>query len=646
MIVRKQDVGDVIAKLSKAGRKAFDTETTGLYPWQGDRLFSLIIYDGEQPFYFNFKKYEGLFPEWVLPRRVLNDLKAIFENPEQFWYAHNAKFDMAMLKVEGINIAGTIHCTEVHGRLVDNTLFTYTLDHLAGKLGHKKDDAVKNYLKENKLYRLEKNNLDEEIKIPRYDAVPFEIMSKYGQKDAEITYKLGEWQRQELHRMSIATTGKRAVVDNIIVNERAMTKIFSQMEQTGIRVDVEYSKRAASHEFLRAEALKSDWFKVTGLPFVDSAKSLEPCFIKAGEPYPKTEKGNPSFTADVLEGMKSPLAKMVLDYRNASKRCNTYFKNFVRFADDEGILHANIRQAGTATGRLSYSEPNLQNLSKGADRGAEFPIRRAFIPRADHAFVMIDFDQMEYRLMLDYAEEQGVIDLVLSGVDVHTATAQMMSTESRAVSRDEAKTINFMLLYGGGVAKLAMALFPTKLPEKDLKRVYEAINFWSRMTIAEQRAFAEIDTSLVEHDKPYLQKAQELRELYFEKLPKVRRFIKSVQNRAVETKRIVNWAGRMYQFPVPEATFKAPNYLIQGGCADIVKLGMNSLAKRLAGTKSKMLVQIHDEVLFEVHKSELAIIPDLKEILEKIYCAKNLPLTCGVDHSWVSWADKVEGLPC
>lgn len=642
MIVRKQDVGSIIAKLSEGGRKSFDTETTGLYPWQGDRLFSLIINDGEQSYYFNFQKYPNLAAEWLLPRRELNKLSAIFANPKNLWYAHNAKFDMAMLKVEGIEIAGTIHCTEVHGRLVDNTLFTYTLDALAAKLGHKKDEAVKEYIKTHGLY-----DIEDGIKKPRYDKVPFNIMAKYGQKDAEITFKLGEWQVERLKQLSISTTGNRSRIDGILENERAMTKIFSRMEETGILIDLEYSKRAASHEFLRSEAVKAEWTKLTGKAFVDSAKALEPAFIEAGEPYPKTELGNPSFTADVLEGMKSPLAKMVLDYRDASKRCNTYFKNFVKFADDDGALHANIRQAGTATGRLSYSEPNLQNLSKGAEKGkaSEFPIRRAFRPRPEHCFVMIDFDQMEYRLMLDYAGEKKLIELVLSGLDVHAATAQMMSSESRIITRDEAKTINFMLLYGGGSAKLAMALFPTKLPERELKLVQSAMNYWTRMTVDEKAAFESIDKALVEHDKPLLEKSIELRALYFEKLPAVQKFIKSVQGAAVQHKKIVNWAGRIYQFPVPESSFKAPNYLIQGGCADIVKMGIKKLSEYLGDKKSKMLVQIHDEILFEIHKSELAIIPELKAILESIYPAKYLPLTCGIDHSWVSWSDKVEGLP-
>jgi DNA polymerase-1 len=258
---------------------------------------------------------------------------------------------------------------------------------------------------------------------------------------------------------------------------------------------------------------------------------------------------------------------------------------------------------------------------------------------------MIDFDQMEYRLMLDYAGEKQLIELVKSGLDVHEATAQMMSTESRTVSRDEAKTINFMLLYGGGTAKLAMALFPTKLPEKELKLVFEAINFWSRFDLAAKEAFNKIDPALVEHDKPFLRKAAELKELYFEKLPAVKKFIKSVQNVAIERKTLVNWMGRVYQFPVPESAFKAPNYLIQGGCADIVKIAMGRIAERLRGLKSRMVVQVHDEVVFEIHRDELNIVPELKQILESVYPAKYLPLTCGVDHSWVSWSDKVEGLP-
>lgn len=645
MIVKLQDIPMIATHLSSKKILSFDCETTGLYPWQGDRMFSLIIYDGEEAFYFNFEKHKDIpDPSFILPRKIKNQLRPIFANPDILWFAHNAKFDVNMLKVDHIEVQGTIHCTEVHARLIDNTKMNYSLGVLAAEIGFKKDEQVEAFIKKHDLYTMNEITGD---KSPCFYKVPFQLISSYAMQDARITFELGMHQLSKLSAMSKSVSAPRANIQNVIENERAMTKIFSEMEKVGITVNKEFSEAALAFESNRAETIKSDWMKMTGEALTDSPKALSRAFDKVGEIYPTTEKGNPSFTAEVLELMKSPLATMLKDYRDASKRATTYFKNFLFFSKgDDGALHANIRQAGTATGRLSYSEPNLQNLSKGAEKGTgtPYPIRKAFVPRKDFCFVMIDFDQMEYRLMLDYAGEKGLIDLVNSGLDVHQATAQMMSTESRSVSRDEAKTINFMLLYGGGIAKLAMALFPTKLPEKELKLLQMSLFYPSKMTQADREALKELPAPAVENDAPLLRKAHGLKSLYFEKLPKVQQFVAKVKEVAIREKRIINWAGRIYQFN-EKSSHKAPNYLIQGSCADIVKIGMRRLYEFLKGKKSQMLIQVHDEIVFEVHKDELHIVPELQRILSTVYPAKSLALTCGVDHSWVSWADKVEGLP-
>ena len=237
-------------------------------------------------------------------------------------------------------------------------------------------------------------------------------------------------------------------------------------------------------------------------------------------------------------------------------------------------------------------------MSKEEDLSEKYLIRRSFVPRPDHCFVMLDYSQMEYRMMLDYAGEMELIEQVKNGMDIHEATAQMMG-----VSRREAKTLNFMLLYGGGAQKLADALGLS------------------------------------------LEEAQKLKALYFDKLPKVRSFIRKCVKVAEQRGYIVAWSGRVLRYPDSDFAYKAPNGLIQGGCADVVKHAMVECHSFLAHYKSKMLVQVHDELLFEMHKDELALVPRLQGIMEGAYPYKHLPMEVGVDHSWVSWADKVEGLP-
>ena len=144
---------------------------------------------------------------------------------------------------------------------------------------------------------------------------------------------------------------------------------------------------------------------------------------------------------------------------------------------------------------------------------------------------------------------------------------------------------------------------------------------------------------------PHLQKAEKLRDFYFEKLPKVKTFVEDVKTAAVKNKRILTWTGRPIHFPIKKFTYKAPNALIQGGCSDVGKIALIELDKFTADLKSKPIVLVHDEILFEVHKSELAIVPELKAIMEKVYPPRRMPLTCSVSWSATSWGDLIDGLP-
>ena len=299
--------------------------------------------------------------------------------------------------------------------------------------------------------------------------------------------------------------------------------------------------------------------------------------------------------------MKTPIAKLVQDFRDAERKASMYYGSMLEFMDADGIIHANIRQGGTATGRMSYSGPNLQNQKKVEDGDEEYTnkylVRRSFIPRKGCNFFMLDFDQMEYKMMLDYANETKVIEQVLAGVDVHQATANIMK-----VSRKIAKTINFMLLYGGGVAKLCLALHNPTLPEpllKDVERLYR----WKDLAPETIAIKMELEQSVIELNIIELNKAYAQREHYFKNLPKVKNFIKNVRNIARDRGYIFNWYGRQYNFRKNTA-YKAPNYLIQGGCADVVKPAMVELAKFLTAYKPKMLIQIHDESLLDVPHGE------------------------------------------
>jgi DNA polymerase-1 len=605
MLVTEENLEEVVEGLV-TGTYAVDVETTGLRAYHGDKLFSLIIASEKESWYFNFQEYPGLENKYVLPRRHTFDLlQGFFENPANVFFLHNAKFDMAMLAKEGVVFGAAIYDTEVMGRLLYNRHMKYNLESLAAQIGLEKSNEVYEYIAKHKLFTwVQSPGKEKRAKQPHFDQVPFEIISRYGERDGDITRKLGMYQLDELAKLSSAlTTGARggSTLMGLLDNEVQLTKTCFEMEQVGIKIDRVYCQVAYEHATDCMARAVAEFEDTAGMEFKDSRVVLAKAFTKAGEKYPVTEKGNPSFTDEVLEGFTSPLAQLIRNYRGASKRANTYFANFMYFADDNDRIHPNMRQAGTDTGRFSFSEPNLQNVP--TDDTGPFPVRRAFIPSGpDWTLVSIDFEQMEYRLLLDYANERDVIRSILEGgLDVHQATADKMG-----VDRKSAKTLNFLLLYGGGAQKLA-------------------------------------DTIGVS-----LRAAEELKEQYFEALPGIRRFSKGIADKANVEGLILNWAKRVCHFPYmmnPKTgvrdrfAYRAANHCIQGGCADIVKIAMNRCHAYLSNLQSRLILQVHDELVYEIHDSELSHVPKLQALMETSYPHLRLPLTCSVESSKVSWAD-------
>jgi len=296
---------------------------------------------------------------------------------------------------------------------------------------------------------------------------------------------------------------------------------------------------------------------------------------------------------------------LVQTYRKASKKATTYYANFLAMADEAGVIHPDFHQGGTKTGRLSCRDPNLQNLNR-PDEAADddenvFEVRRCFVPRDGFVFFAPDYDQIEYRLMLEYAEEMAVIKAVLDGQDVHSATAEMLG-----LKRYDAKQINFMLIYGGGIGKLAA------------------------MT---NRTFEE---------------AREVMKLYFARLPKISAFVEAVRRKASRDLRLFNWFGRVYTFANSDMTYTTgPNWLIQGGCAEVLKKALIVCWKRLAERKlrTRIVLNVHDEIVFEAHKEELSELPALVEIMEAQYPFKHLKLTAGPAWSEKNLAQKADGFP-
>jgi len=653
MIVTRDNLSKVLAEIESVPVKGFDTETTGLNWHKGDRLFSAVVTIHEhRSFYFNFNDNADIPYDAILPRDCIEDLGYALKG---MLFIHRAKFDMHMMANEGVDLTHSrykIHCTQAIGRINYNDHMKYNLDFLAKHdLGISKDDKVKIYCDKHKLFSYVEIEGKRE-KQYHYDKVPWELIVPYTIQDGRIVYLLGQQQIQSIHQQAaVFNSNPTRSPIRVMEMERELTKVFFKMERVGVKVNVPFTRRALEDQKRKDLELREEFQKLTGKAFVDSGKQFAEIFDEKGYQYPKTEKGNPSFDEDALKVMNNPISEIIQKIRGG-KKSQEYFKNFLFFMSKDENIHASFNQGGTGTGRISVQDPNLQNLTKVEKDDSrfndEYLVRRCLQPRKNFTFFMLDYDQMEYRMMIDYAKEMGLIEKVLGGMDVHLATGEMMGA-----SRKDAKTINFMLLYGGGIAKLCMALYKPTLAEKPLKDL-AYLMFVNGMSVTQllankgavvkgkwgdEKYQIPHNAEVINHNAGELQKAYEKRNLYKSKLPCVDAFIADVIKTAKERGFIFNWLGRKSHFK-KQFSYSAPNYLIQGGCADVVKLAMIECDKLLIGKKSRMLIQVHDELIFEIHDDEYFLVPELKKIMENVYKAKYLPLTCGVEFSKVSWQEK------
>lgn len=597
MRVTNSNINFVFSELKRYKELAFDTETTGLRLFKDHSMFAFVIaHSVDEAYYFDF--------EFVNKAEALRKLSELTENPLTLWFLHNAKFDMHAIQKEGIKIKGTIHDTEIVARLIKNDEMTYTLGSCAkrAKLKNQKMAEIKDYCIEHGFWEWElRPGRKSRNRNYFFDKVPKEIMEEYTLLDGLTTFELGKYQQKQIAEMDKNKRVKVAPLRPLMEMEFKITKILQEMETTGVQLNLDYVRRSLDLENSKFAEAANNFQVLTGKEFKDSDKLFVDVFRTYGLTYGLTDKGNPSFTKDFLKPQAShPVVASILQYRDSFKVAGAYYQSFLSFADGGGVLHANIKQGGATTGRFSVTDPPLQTLKKEEDDSEETlsdetksQVRRCLVPRPGFRFVMIDYKQMEYRVMLDYAGETALIEKVAAGMCVHQATADVMGGTRKA-----AKQINFLLLYGGGDALLAHKL----------------------------------GVSLAE--------ARRLKSQYFEKLPAVKKLIDSIISTARNEGRLYNKFGRVYSFLNRNFAYKAPNYLIQGGCSDAMRTAMVKCHEILEEHHSRMIMQIHDELLFEIHENELDLVPLLKQAMIEAYPHRLLPMDCDVEFSTKSWQEK------
>lgn len=610
MLVTKKNLHEAIQKIlnDSPPEIGLDTETTGIWHWQTPhvewykpRVFSVQFHYPGTSFYFDFNHSEDKLDDYSV-------LIPIFERLDVLWFIQNAKFELHQLRNHGIEIKGRIHCTKQIARLMNNLEEKLSLDDLSAKyLGTEKLDVI-SYIQENnlktKVNKYGSNNTVEDWL--HFDQLPLDKLVAYGVRDTELCFKLGRMQLEYIAEEStrLKAMNAKVTLQDCYENEVALTKVCFEMESTGVKVDQDYTKRAYDSEVATYRRIEKE-LDEDARPYIAdkidwlSTKQLKPLFDALGEKYSVTEKGNASFDKDALEAMTSPIAAKILKYRFHYKRAHTYFENLLWLSDSKGVLHADFQPAGTQTGRMSCWNPNLQNIPKRTDKKSDdFKVRKCFVPREGFFFADFDYQAAEYRMMIDYAKEQAWADAVIAGEDVHESTRKMLHLPDR----DTAKTLNFGLLYGMGVAKFAIALKTTASEAKQLKNTY------------------------------------------FSKLPGVQAFVQNVKNTAGIRGFLFTFIGRKLCYD-SQTSFKAPNGLIQGGVGDMCKIAMVRAYEFLKGKKSRMLLQVHDAILFEIADDEAHIIPDLKRIMREAYPHKILPMEVEGGFSTLSWGELKEDIP-
>lgn len=591
MEVTAENFYDILKILRKEGLLAIDTETTGLKPFQGDILFSIIIASRDEVYYFNFNEYAN---KEALDESFLLLLKPLFADPLKTWIAHNATFDMHILAKEGLYFAGDVVDLEMLSRVEYNFHLKHSLDAIAKRFGYEKMEIKP------RTQKVTHPVLNKTTRLKHFNEVPFEEIYRYGSRDARITMDCYFMLAQKILLADQQTPENLPKLHQVVANEVQLTKTIFNMEQTGVHVDINYCWAARKYNLDKMELAQKKFEELTGKPFKKSPKLFAELFGDLATI--KTDKGNLKFDKDVMNDLDHPAAKIVVEISKYKKNVE-YFENFIYYADDNDTIHTEFNQARTKTGRFSSSAPNLQNLTKpdkyeATDEVDEFPVRRAIVPRPGYFFAMIDYKQKEFRLFLDLAGEAGLANKIKGGMDVHQATG-----ENAGVKRAAAKAANFSIVYSSGDEKLAKTL---GIPKASAKRIKASI---------------------------------------FQSAPKIEPLINKVMRTAELRGYIFNWFGRRSYFPNRRMAYKAPNALIQGGCADILKIAMNRCDEFLKNYRSRMVMTIHDELVFEIAYGEEDIIPQLKEIMENVYNYRLLKLEVDVEYSNKSLADKSHEIP-
>ncbi len=536
---------------------AFDTETTSLDYMAAEVVGVSFAVEPYQAAYLPLAhNYPGA-PDQLDRDLVLARLKPLLEDPERAKTGHNLKYDMSVLANHGIALQGVRY---------DSMLESYVLDATATR--HDMDSVARKYLGVETIHF--EDVAGKGAKQLTFNQVPLETAAPYAAEDADIALRL--------HQTLWARLSEAPSLTELLTSiEIPLVPVLSRMERLGVRVDADLLRKQSQELAERMHALEQQSHQVAGRPFnLGSPKQLQQIlFEEQGLPVrKKTPKGDPSTAEEVLQelAVDYPLPALILEYRGLSKLKSTYTDKLPQQVDPRtGRVHTSYHQAVASTGRLSSSDPNLQNIPVRTQEGRR--IRQAFVAPDGHRIVAADYSQIELRIMAHLSGDEGLLGAFEQGQDIHRATAaEVFGVAVDGVThehRRRAKAINFGLIYGMSAFGLARQLG-------------------------------------IGRDE-----AQEYVNLYFARYPGVKAFMERTRAQAKEQGYVETVFGRRLYLPEinarngarrQAAERTAINAPMQGTAADIIKRAMIEVDAWLQGEALdvRMVMQVHDELVFEV----------------------------------------------
>ena len=567
----------------------FDTETTGL-----DRRTARIV-----GISFAVKAHEAWFmtlpPDDAESRKALEPFVPLFTGEQFEKTGHNLKFDIAMLQTVGIDVHGTLFDTMLAHYLLDPEQ-RHSLDKLAGTHLNYAPIPLTALIGEKK---------GEQISTAD---VPLDQLCDYACEDADIALQLREKFEPLLNKAKLA-----GVFNDI---ETPLIPVLVEMEAAGVAVDTGALKEISGRLAGEIAEQERQVYNLAGREFnVNSPKQLgEVLFdeLKLVEKPKKTKTGQYATSEEILDqlAIDHEIARVLLDFRAATKLKNTYVDALPEYISPvTGRIHTSFNQAVTTTGRLASSDPNIQNIPVRTEQGQE--IRRAFVAGApEYTLLAADYSQIELRIMAHLSGDEFMKTAFISGEDIHTATAaRVFGVDAKDVTKEQrrrAKMVNFGIIYGISSFGLAQRL---RIPRKE---------------------------------------AGDIIENYFAQYPVIKACVDNIIQTARETGCVETIAGRRRRIRDINATNGtvraaaeryAINAPIQGSAADMIKIAMIRIEKMLREkeAKTRMLLQVHDELVFELHETEHHLIDEIKTIMSSA-----LPLSipvvvdCGTGANWLA----------